>query len=82
MSTERPRRRRRVDAPASSLPRPAAAPAGVAAPAARRPQPHHPQPRAHHVTRDYSYVRRDLLGILVVGLISLGFIGVMSFVVQ
>jgi hypothetical protein len=34
------------------------------------------------VTKDYSYVRRDLLGILVVGLISLGFIGVMSFIVQ
>jgi len=34
------------------------------------------------VDRDYSYVRRDLLGILVVGLISFGFIGAMSFVVR
>jgi hypothetical protein len=36
----------------------------------------------HHVNRDYSYVRRDLLGILVVGLISFGFIVAMSFVVR
>lgn len=50
-----------------------------------RSAPGRPAPTArplHHVNRDYSYVRRDLLGILVVGLISFGFIGVMSFVVR
>jgi hypothetical protein len=79
VTSERPRRRRRIDLPAASLPRPTA---GAAAP---RSAPGRPAPTArplHHVNRDYSYVRRDLLGILVVGLISFGFIGVMSFVVR
>ncbi len=32
--------------------------------------------------KDYGYVRRDLIGIAVVGIVSFAFIGVMSFVVQ
>ncbi|GIW13811.1 MAG: hypothetical protein KatS3mg062_1250 [Tepidiforma sp.] len=78
MSTERPRRRRRIDAPAATLPRPTAS----EPPSEGSRRQHAPQVRAHHVTKDYSYVKRDLLGILVVGIISFAFIGVMSFVVQ
>jgi hypothetical protein len=37
--------------------------------------------RQHHVTKDYTYVRRDLLTILGVGAVVIAFIVAMSFVV-
>lgn len=40
--------------------------------------PHH---REHHITRDYSYVHRDLIAVGVVGAIVIAFIVVMSFFV-
>ncbi|MGH2608084.1 MAG: hypothetical protein ACRDHF_03255 [Tepidiformaceae bacterium] len=75
MATRQPRRTRRRSAPATSLPRPAAAEEGaVAAPRAsgsRRSAAHH---RSHHVTTDYRYVRKDLTSIAVIGTIALAFI--------
>jgi hypothetical protein len=40
-----------------------------------------PLRREHHVTTDYSYVRRELALITGVGVLSLGFIFAMYFVV-
>lgn len=78
MTNQRPRRRRRLNAPAASPPRPTTGEAHQE----KAHRQHVPQLRAHHVTKDYAYVRRDLLGILAAGLISLGFIGFMSFLVR
>jgi hypothetical protein len=75
MATRQPRRTRRRVAPATSLPRPTADEAAVATAtpsrARRAPGAHH---RAHHVTTDYRYVRKDLTAIAVIGSISLAFI--------
>ncbi len=84
MTARQPRRsRRRVAAPAAALPRPVvggeAEGQGVARTARRGAPAHH---REHHVTKDYSHVKKDLLTILVVGVGSIGFIVGMSFVVQ
>ncbi|GMV84950.1 MAG: hypothetical protein AMXMBFR80_08070 [Dehalococcoidia bacterium] len=84
MTARQPRRsRRRVAAPAATLPRPVAGSEaegqGVARSARRAAPAHH---REHHVTRDYSHVKKDLLTILIVGVGSIGFIVGMSFVVQ
>ena len=38
-------------------------------------------PRDHHVTNDYSYVTKDLLTVAAIGILVLGFIVGMSFVV-
>jgi hypothetical protein len=82
MTARQPRRpRRRSAAPAATLPRPAsggAAPTGSTSPA-RIPASarHH---REHHVTTDYSYVRKDLVVIGAVGAVVLAFIVAMSFV--
>ena len=81
MATRQPRRTRRRTAPATTLPRPATSEDGAVAPAssarARRvPGPHH---RAHHVTTDYRYVRKDLTAIAVIGSIALAFIFGMAF---
>lgn len=84
MTARQPRRsRRRIAAPAAALPRPVAGGDGeapTAARAARRGAPAHH--REHHVTKDYSHVKKDLLTILIVGAGSIGFIVGMSFVVQ
>jgi hypothetical protein len=37
--------------------------------------------REHHVTRDYGHVHRDLLTVAVVGVIVVGFVVAMSFVI-
>ncbi len=84
MTARQPRRsRRRIAAPAAALPRPMTGADGEAPVAARAPRrgapAHH---REHHVTKDYSHVKKDLLTILVVGAASIGFIVGMSFVVQ
>ena len=92
MTARKPRRARRV-AP-SSLPRPTAGDgaarrdATVAAPAAtpqaalsQSAQRRSAAPRQHHVTTDYSYVKRDLLLVAAVGAVVLGFIVAMSQVV-
>jgi hypothetical protein len=76
MATRQPRRTRRRSAPATSLPRPTAtedtaqASGGSASRTRRLPGQH----RAHHVTTDYRYVRKDLTAITVIGAIALAFI--------
>lgn len=79
MTARQPRpRRRRVTTPAASLPRPVAG-TGEDGQSAARPlrraaaaaPGHH---REHHVTRDYSHVKRDLATIGVVATITTGFI--------
>ena len=37
--------------------------------------------REHHVTKDYSHVHRDLLTVLGIGVVVIGFIVGMSFIV-
>ena len=74
MATRRPQRTRRRTAPATSLPRPTAteptgAPVNVGRGAVRA-----SRHRAHHVTTDYHYVRKDLLSIVVLGGVCAGFI--------
>jgi len=81
MTESQPRRpRRRASGSATTLPRPTAGAAGPAQGArssvAGKAPAHH---RAHHVTKDYSYVRKDLLSILAVGGITIGFIVAMAF---
>jgi len=44
----------------------------------RQPTPHH---REHHVTKDYSYVHKDLIAVAVVSTVALAFIVGMSFLV-
>jgi len=90
MTARQPRRTRRRLAPANSLPRPAAAtgtsegdeeratPRAVAEhPLVRRYEVHK---REHHVTKDYSYVHRDLLTVVGIGAVVIAFIVAMSFV--
>lgn len=87
MTAQKPRRTRRRSVPASALPRPstveaeaaAAAEADEDAPSGR--QPVTLRHRQHHVTKDYSYIHRDLLTIVGVGVIVIAFIVAMSFVV-
>lgn len=77
--------RRRAVSPAASLPRPADASGeeGLAAAAARTAVRRHTAPaREHHVTNDYSHVKRDLWTILALGGGTIAFIVAMSFVVQ
>lgn len=57
--------------------RPGATPAPVRQSARRAPASH----RDHHVTTDYSYVHKDLLTILGVGVVTVAFIIGMSFAV-
>ncbi|MCZ2108989.1 MAG: hypothetical protein LC118_05390 [Dehalococcoidia bacterium] len=92
MTARQPRRARRRSAPATTLPRPSAvAPdsddaieAGdtFATPTARRStrrtQFRH---REHHVEKDYSYVHKDLLAVLGIGIVCIAFILGMSFFV-
>lgn len=86
MTARQPRRTRRRAVTASPLPRPstapplepeeqAATPASVRA--SRRAGVHH---REHHVTKDYSYVHRDLLTVLFIGIVTIAFIVGMSFI--
>lgn len=84
MTAQKPRRTRRRSVPASALPRPStveaeAAEADEDAPSGR--QPVTLRHRQHHVTKDYSYIHRDLLTIVGVGVIVIAFIVAMSFVV-
>ncbi len=92
MTARQPRRARRRLSPATTLPRPAAMPvaqgaedeqaqpagAVTSARVTRRQFQH----REHHVTTDYSHVHRDLLTVVVVGILVLSFIFGMSFVLQ
>lgn len=84
MTARQPRRpRRRVAAPAATLPRPVtgmdAAQQAERSRQLRKTPAHH---REHHVTRDYSHVKKDMVTILVVGTGVVGFIIGMSFYVQ
>ncbi|MEO8539347.1 MAG: hypothetical protein ABI577_06360 [bacterium] len=82
MTARQPRRTRRRMAPASSLPRPLTAEdtaAGRTEVRGAAPLLHH---RTHHVTKDYSYIHKDLLTVAVLGTGVIGFIIAMSFVVS
>ena len=46
--------------------------------AARRTAVHH---REHHVTRDYSYVHKDLITVSIIGAFVVGFIVAMSYII-
>jgi hypothetical protein len=87
MTARQPRRTRRRTSPGTNLPRPASgSPSDEAettvreasVPAARVPR-RQTRHRQHHVTTDYSHVHKDLITVLVIGLIVLGFIFGMSF---
>ena len=73
MSSRRPRRQRRRRDRGSTLPRPGATPTPQPASptAARIPDQ---TPREHHVATDYRYVRRDLVAVAVVSVITLAFV--------
>lgn len=83
MTARQPRRTRRRVAPAAALPRPLTGGDTEAqterSRTVRRGAPAHH--REHHVTKDYSHVRKDLLTIAGVGAAVIGFIIAMSFVV-
>ncbi len=94
MTARQPRRTRRRSAPATTLPRPSAvasdtdaddvleASGPVAAAAARRSTRRNQfRHREHHVEKDYSYVHKDLLTVLGIGVVCVGFIIGMSFFV-
>jgi hypothetical protein len=88
MPARQARRPRRVVAP-SSLPRPTAAESFADDPVVHTPAAATPAPRsaprrqlgvrAHHVTEDYGYVRKDLVLVAAISAISLGFVVAMSF---
>jgi hypothetical protein len=59
-----------------SGPQPASTPAARQGPR-RNLSPH----REHHVTTDYAYVRKDLIAILAVGIVTVAFIVGMSFAI-
>ncbi len=91
MTARQPRRTRRRVAPTTTLPRPIpGTPEAMEMGASEAASPtttttrsrrtvHH---REHHVTTDYSHVHRDLLTVLVIGVVVLGFIFGMSFVIS
>lgn len=81
MTARRSRRRRRRDVAASTLPRPV--PGEVALKPAVQPSTDEPRGRTrreHHATTDFRYVRSDLIGIAVVGSITLGFVIAMAII--
>lgn len=73
MSSRRPRRQRRRRDRGSTLPRPGATPAPQEAGAAPARIPEQTRPE-HHVATDYRYVRRDLVAVGVVSVITLAFV--------
>lgn len=78
MTARQPRpRRRRVTTPAASLPRPVGGTPAESAAALRTQRRAVPGHREHHITRDYSHVRRDLATIGVFSAITFGFIFLM-----
>ncbi|MCK9520071.1 MAG: hypothetical protein M0R74_13760 [Dehalococcoidia bacterium] len=87
MTARQPRRRRRA-VPAAALPRPttaattgAASDAQEGVPDAARGSRRRPVVRReYHVTADYSYVRKDLILITGVSIVSLGFVVGMSLI--
>lgn len=89
MTARQPRRTRRRAAPATTLPRPSASPADETDAAeatevqssARRSGRRQFRHREHHVVKDYSYVHKDLLLVLGIGVVCIGFIIGMSFFV-
>jgi hypothetical protein len=80
MTARQPRRTRRRNPPAATLPRPGVAPeANGAAPAAAHTARRAVGHREHHVTQDYSYVHKDLITVAFVGVVVIAFIIAMSF---
>ncbi len=86
MTARQPRRTQRRSIPSAALPRPVAGEgeqlAAVATEtASARATRRGPAARAHHVTNDYSYVRTDLLTVAAIGVVVVGFILGMSFLI-
>lgn len=85
MTARQPRRTRRRIAPAAALPRPVTSDSEAGesdhSRTVRRNAAmlHH---RAHHVTKDYSHVHKDLITVCVVGAAVIAFILGMSFLVS
>ena len=82
--TERQTRRRRRAVPAASLPRPVSgsaegAQAQRSSSATRGAVPAHH--REHHITKDYGYVKKDLLTIAVVGTVVMALMVSLAFIV-
>ncbi|MGI8926702.1 MAG: hypothetical protein ACR2HN_08685 [Tepidiformaceae bacterium] len=79
MTARQPRRTRRRQAPAATLPRPIA---GAPLEPGASPRPIRGgtvRHRQHHVTTDYGYVHRDLLAVAGIGSAVIAFIVAMSF---
>jgi hypothetical protein len=70
MTARQPRRERRRSTAASNLPRPTADGSARRAPSSSR-------QREHHVTTDYSYVRKDLVLIAGVTAVTMAFVAAM-----
>ena len=79
MSSRRPRRQRRRRDRASTLPRPGATPTPQPAGATSARIPDQTRPE-HHVATDYRYVRRDLVAVVGVSVVTLAFVLVMAFI--
>lgn len=77
MTARQPRRTRRRNVPSESLPR--LRPADGSGPSAPTSATRATQ-RVHHVTEDYSYVRRDMMLVAAFSAVTLAFIVVMNFV--
>lgn len=52
---------------------------GASAAQSRRTERRRPQRPQHHITTDYSYVRKDLLLVTAVTIVTMAFIAVMAF---
>ena len=79
MTARQPRRTRRRNVPSESLPRlrpgEGGEPAVSTAASTTR-----PNQRVHHVTEDYSYVRKDMVLVAAFSAVTLAFIVAMNFV--
>ena len=82
MTARQPRRTRRRNVPATSLPRPSGGDENEelrrSTSTVTRSAVSH---REHHVMKDYSYIRRDLFTVAGVGILVIAFIVGMSFVI-
>jgi hypothetical protein len=79
MTARQPRRTRRRNVPSESLPRlrPGEG-SGSATPVVSSTRPNQ---RVHHVTEDYSYVRKDMVLVAAFSVLTFAFIVAMSFIV-
>lgn len=79
MTSPQPRRTRRRTAPATSLPRPVAGEGSALSATHTATVRPGGRTREHHVMDDFTYVRKDLATVAVVGSICLGLVVAVSF---